>query len=213
MFQILLDLLFPRYSLTGKPGAFITEDEWQSIPLSLHREDVHALRSRDLTALDCLCSAVDYNSSKMLQRALHTLKYKRIPLVVHKLADLLLDASELKRSEDSILCPVPLHWKRQCERGFNQSAMLAKNISVAVDLPVFHLLQRTRDTGHQAWRKREDRLNALRGAFSVSHGKYVPAHVTLIDDIATTGATLDACAHALKNAGAVTVDAWVIARS
>ena len=74
-----------------------------------------------------------------------------------------------------------------------------------------NLLKRVRATGHQAWRGRAERLISVKGAFGLSKGKSVPDRVILIDDLATTGATLDACAKALKDAGANYVEAWVVA--
>ena len=81
-----------------------------------------------------------------------------------------------------------------------------------MDIQYSNLLKRVRDTGHQAWRSREERLCSMLNAFTVRRGVTVPSHVILIDDIATTGATLDACAKALKSSGVQTVDAWVVAR-
>lgn len=170
------------------------------------------LTERGLSSLDSLISACNYHDSKLLQRAIHTLKYKRIPGLAAHLADFIIFAAKHEDILDGVLAPVPLHWRRQFDRGFNQSAMLAKRTASVLDMPHEHLLRRTRDTGHQAWRSRIDRLTAMDNAFVIRKGITVPSHVVLVDDIATTGATLDACSKALKNAGATRVDALVIAR-
>jgi predicted amidophosphoribosyltransferase len=109
-----------------------------------------------------------------------------------------------------VLCPVPLHWLRRFGRGFNQAECLARVVAAERGLPVRGLLMRIRWTGSQVQRCRSERLTAVRGAFRCRIPD-PPAHLVLIDDLSTTGATLDACARALKEAGARYVEGWVIA--
>jgi ComF family protein len=110
------------------------------------------------------------------------------------------------------LCPVPLHLSRLRERGFDQALLLAEKISRHLKIPICDALIRNRDTGSQGGLRAEARQRNVRGAF-VAPQPLALTHVALIDDVATTTATLNACALALKRAGVQRVDAWVMARA
>ncbi len=112
------------------------------------------------------------------------------------------------------LIPIPLHRGRLRERGYNQSACLARAFSAATGIPAtIHTLQRLRPTIAQSGLKRPQRRRNMRGAFALTANADVRGrHLALIDDVMTTGATLREAARALKRAGASRVDAWVCAR-
>src|ERR1700720_3840650 len=106
--------------------------------------------------------------------------------------------------------PVPLHWRRLWGRRFNQAAMLAQAVAATRDLPVLHgALRRVRATPQQVGLTRAERAVNVQGAFDVTadgkatiHGK----RLVLVDDVLTSGATIDTCARALLRAGARNVD-------
>ena len=114
------------------------------------------------------------------------------------------------------LVPVPLHWRRLWARRFNQAAALAKTISGTTGVPILHdALKRVRATRQQVGLSRDDRDANVAGAFAVTpdgkadiRGK----RLILIDDVLTSGATVDNCARTLLRAGAVNVDVLVFAR-
>jgi len=108
--------------------------------------------------------------------------------------------------------PVPLHPRRERERGFNQAELLAGFVARSMDVPRCSLLKRIRPTLQQAGFDRERRMENLRGAFALRGTLRNDAKFLLVDDVSTTGATLDACAAVLKEAGASSVDAVVVAR-
>jgi ComF family protein len=112
-----------------------------------------------------------------------------------------------------LVVPVPLHPRRLAERGYNQAALLARQIRTQLDAPLSaSLLRRVIDTPAQARLSRKARAQNLRGAFVVVRPEGVRhKRVVLVDDIATTGATLAACAAALHKAGAASVIAVVVA--
>ncbi len=159
-----------------------------------------------------IVSATAYHRSRYLQRAFYTMKYRRNSEMINPVAALLLKAIRDEVKPGMVLCPVPLYWKRYVDRGFNQSVGIAEFLAGHLKLPVEQLLRRKYDTGHQAWRKRDERLQAVQNAFVMKHTETVPRHVVLIDDIVTTGATLHACAKVLHGAGVRRVDAWVVSR-
>jgi ComF family protein len=118
--------------------------------------------------------------------------------------------------EADALVPVPLHWRRLWARRFNQSAQLADVISTASGVPVaYGALKRLRATAHQVGLSRSQRAENVQGSFRVpGDGKAEVAgrRLVLIDDVLTSGATIDACARALLRAGARNVDVLVFAR-
>lgn len=108
------------------------------------------------------------------------------------------------------LVPVPLHPRRARERGFDQARWLAARLGRQLRCPLV-LAQRARDTRTQRGLDRGERRRNLRGAFRLPVG--LPRRVALVDDVMTTGATLDALAMACRQAGAEEVQAWAVART
>ncbi len=147
----------------------------------------------------------------MIQR----FKYGRDIAMARPLGTLLLRALRDPRLEgrtfDAVV-PVPLHPKRERERGFNQADLLARLLARSTGIPKQDLLKRTRPTAQQAGFDRSHRMENLRGAFVLRRQLPPDASILLIDDVSTTGATLDACAAVLKEEGAAEIAAVVVAR-
>jgi ComF family protein len=122
---------------------------------------------------------------------------------------------ELLADADALV-PVPLHWTRLWRRRFNQSAALAQSVSGVAGVPVVdHILARTRATPPQVGLARSERARNMQGAFVVPKHARVDVKgrkLVVIDDVLTSGATLDACARVLLRTGAARVDALVLAR-
>jgi ComF family protein len=112
---------------------------------------------------------------------------------------------------NAALAPVPLHPRRKRQRGYDQTMMLAKHVSKRTGQELFSGLRKGRDTPQQVGLSRTERSLNLLDAFELAPGYSSPASVILIDDVATTGATLTECAIALRNGGATRVAAVVIA--
>ncbi|MEO8308070.1 MAG: ComF family protein [Pseudomonadota bacterium] len=111
------------------------------------------------------------------------------------------------------IVPVPLHRKRLLERGFNQSAELARHAAPRLGIKVeTQLLRRPRETSAQSGLDAAARARNLDQAFAVNPGRRVARHVALLDDVLTTGSTAEAAARVLKAAGCQRVDLWVCAR-
>lgn len=111
------------------------------------------------------------------------------------------------------LVPVPLAPDRWRERGFNQAAEIARAISAQAGPPVRPLLARARATAAQSSLPRSARLANLADAFAVSGALAATRHVAIVDDVMTSGATMQACAHALRRAGVAAVSVVVAART
>lgn len=117
------------------------------------------------------------------------------------------------RSGWDVVVPVPLHGERLRQRGYNQAQELARPLARLLCRPLWDdALHRVRATPAQAGESREERLKGVRTAF-VAAEKVAELRVLLVDDVMTTGATADACAHALKVAGVAAVGVAVVART
>lgn len=147
-----------------------------------------------------------------LRELIHLYKYNRMRPLVKLLGDLLARALPREQSFDAVVA-VPLHWRRQWERGFNQSELLARSIARRTGLPVLHPVRRRRATRVQAGLSNARRRENVAGAFVAKKAGAVKGlRILLIDDVMTTGATASACAHALKRAGAQSVALLTLAR-
>jgi len=112
------------------------------------------------------------------------------------------------------LLVVPLHRQRLRQRGYNQALELARPLARALGVPLHvDALRRVRPTGAQTERDAADRRRNVRGAFAVREGTALPAHVALLDDVMTTGATLAEAARVLRRAGVRRVEVWALARA
>ncbi len=144
-----------------------------------------------------------------LRAIVHALKYGGRRRVAGPLAERLAAAGAGILDGADVVVPVPLHRARQRARGFNQAAELAQRLGV----PVAHLLRRVRATPSQTDLPAARRHANVRGAFALARGASPRgATVVLVDDVETTGATLEACARVLRDAGAKEVRALTAAR-
>jgi ComF family protein len=118
---------------------------------------------------------------------------------------------------DSILVPIPLHWRRLVGRRYNQSAILAQAMSKISGQPYWpDLLMRVRHTPPQGHKSAKDRQQNVSGAFEINFNhkdKIKDKHIVLIDDVFTTGATLDECSKTLKSAHVASVNILTVARA
>jgi ComF family protein len=149
-----------------------------------------------------------------MRQAIHELKYRNLRALAGLLGRLLNDYLLDNPVPGEVLVPVPLHPKRLRERGYNQSRLLAKELGKLAALPVVDdCLVRERYSLPQARTSSVvERRGNVAGAFACRHRRLEGKQVLLIDDVSTSGATLDACARVLKGAGAALVWGLTLAR-
>ncbi len=148
--------------------------------------------------------------SGALRNIVHALKYDGRRSVAAPLARLMRAAGADVLTASAVAVPVPLHPARRRERGFNQAEDLARHVG----LPVALALKRIRQTPTQTALPAAERIANVAGAFRATRctSALLGVRVVLVDDVRTTGATLDACARALKEAGVREVFALTAAR-
>ncbi|HEY4014839.1 MAG TPA: ComF family protein [Polyangiaceae bacterium] len=170
---------------------------------------------RDPASHSASISAFVYGGA--IARALARLKYEQRPDLGRPLGALLAVEVQARGLHlgDAVVVPVPLHVSRLAVRGFNQSALLARPVARLLRIPMFPLgLIRVRDTPQQASLDREARIANVGAAFRARPRAHLEGRsVLLIDDVRTTGATIDACTRALRDGGAAAIVHAVVARA
>lgn len=219
VFDRLLNLLFPpRCAHCQKEGEFLCKPCLKT----LKKEAVHPKKiSFTEGHLDQLIYAVNYHRNPVIQSVIRQFKYQFHPQLAEGLAKLMdpcLEPLGSKQDQPLSLIPIPLHPQRQRQRGFNPAQSLAQALAKKHPhfLCVKPLLERVKDTPQQAKLNREERLENLKGAFRLRPGVELTSFKEeiffLVDDVYTTGATLESAAEVLKQAGFQNVYGLVIAR-
>lgn len=164
---------------------------------------------------ECACSAGLFEG--VLREAIHALKYDLRIAMAEPLGELMARSFPDTRlgAKVDLVIPVPIHHKRMVERGFNQSAELARIFCKRVSLPLQSgVLYKSRETRHQVDLPHDLRAINVAGAFSVRRADAITGRkVLLIDDVFTTGSTLNEAARTLRSAGAGAVYGYTLARS
>jgi ComF family protein len=197
MFTLLSQLLFPSAKDTQQ-----AVEEFSEL-IVFNKLD---LQHKQLPYLDTVIACSEYQPS-IIANTVKRWKYDSYKPAGDRLSILLNAAHSLLPSE-CIVSYVPIHWTRRFSRGFNQSQQLAELFCKQNKLTHQSILKRIRPTGRQAKRNRKARLTALDNAFSANECKIdVKGEIIIIiDDVFTTGSTLNECAKTLKEAG--TKEVW-----
>lgn len=144
-----------------------------------------------------------FHKGNVTQDIVHQIKYHGNTQMARQYGRML--GTELLQSGrfDNIdmIVPVPLHWWRKLQRGYNQSELICNAMAQVMHLPVMTgNLYRKRYTSSQTHKTRQDRLQNMKDVFAVRHPEqFEHTHILLVDDIITTGATTESCYHALQN--------------
>ncbi|WP_118972279.1 ComF family protein [Taibaiella koreensis] len=160
-------------------------------------------------------SFVYFTKEGMMQHLLHQLKYRNRPDIGRYMGKLMVADLEKAGWLDTIdaIIPVPLHRSKLYQRGYNQATCFAEGIAAAADLPVYDkLLLRKQATATQTRKSRAERIANVQEAFLLKHPEQLAGkHVLLVDDVLTTGATLEACALALKKTSGIQISVATLA--
>jgi ComF family protein len=216
-----IDLLFPPACVgCGDLGArFCSDCIAKSVQV---RGDVCVLCGKRHAAGSDACGRVDWLDQvhawgmhrDPLRKAVLGLKYQGNLALGDALCQLLFDVVRHAGLQVDLVAPVPLSAKRKRERGYNQAALLARPLALGMDWSYLPgVIARTRDTESQVGKTLKQRRENVSGAFTARPSLVTGKRVLLVDDVLTTGATLDSAASALKQAGATEVSAVVVSRA
>lgn len=173
-----------------------------------------ACRNKVKPSINSIAVTCSYQS-ETVKKLIHDFKYLGITALSECCVDLMYQKlSKQKLSNNLVIVPVPLHRYKYNRRGFNQSELLARGLSDKLKAPGGNALLRHRNTRNQVGLKRHQRLSNLFNAFScVDPELVIGKEVLLVDDVMTTGTTLNECAKVLRSAGAKKVFGIVLARN
>jgi len=230
--NFILDLIFPKQCYgCNQEESYLCEECFKKIELNKKFYCIICKRQtqfselceqcRQSYALNAVWVTSDYNN-KILQDLIHGFKYSNLQEISEILVDLMISYLKENKilevfganSSNSIFLPVPLHKKRYLNRGFNQSELLAGHLSNFLQIPTEKFLVRRKNTPSQIDLKKIERQNNVKDAFTLINSNELDKKkkVILIDDVVTTGSTLNECAKVLKTAGFNEIYGLVIAQ-
>jgi len=219
----IFDLFFPKFCVGCQiEGTWLCDECFQKIVfvssqvcpqcgrLSLQgRYCTSCRKGKSIRGIIC---AAHYNGGPT-KELIHNLKYNSVTEIVLILGKVMAKALQKNVPKKDILITfAPLHRRRLAQRGFNQAELLAKNISKTNKIPMKNLLEKKKNTKRQVELKGRERRKNLEGVFAFKDGDLKGKTIIIVDDVTTTGATLNECAKVLKKAGAKEVWGLVVAR-
>ncbi len=224
--ELILNTLFPPVCIScKKEGDFLCVDCLKNLDKKKIRSNGRKIDDPDIHYLDGVIYALDYAKNPQIQAAVKQFKYRFTEELAEYFADLMIEKIgelNMAKKRKIILIPVPLHKKRLNYRGFNQAEVIAKVIQdrMGNEAEVIPMLKRVRHTDQQAKLNKSERHKNLKGAFILNkkciHEQKMYTKNTIyfiIDDVFTTGATLESCAEVLKGSGFEKAYGLVIARA
>lgn len=221
---LVLDLLFPpRCVGCGASGSFLCSQCQSALP---HLSPPLCAKCGKSLSSGTLCYDCEnhpkeiegirslFPFDRVMRQAILQFKYQNVKALAAPLAQLMGEYLSAHPLPADTLVPVPLHPRRLRERGYNQSSLLARELAKLASLPIVEgALLRLKNTPPQTrTNSAEDRQSNVAGAFTCRDQRVEGRRILLIDDVCTSGATLDACATALKAAGATSVWGLTLAR-
>jgi len=224
IYNFLLDLIFPVECL----GCH--REDFYLCPACLNKIKIYDAPppfEHPLVYLDGIISAADYNQ-RLLQDAIHHFKFRFIQELAEPLAKILADFWEKYRHQKNVttqyvaslpmpnplIIPVPLNKKRLLERGFNQSALIAKIFAKRFNYNLLtNVIIRSKNTPHQVGLNKNQRKANIKNAFLINDVQLIRGKtIILLDDVVTTGSTVEEIAKTLKEAGAKKVWGLTVAK-
>lgn len=209
--NLIADFLFPAYCLGCKRrGNYCCQNCANSLEKT---NSIFANKNAD--NVSAIFAATNFEDKSLLSKLIHSFKYDFIEEIAEILVSLFSEKPPPIFGKDSILVPVPLHTKRLNFRGFNQSLVIARLLSKKWKIPFDEILVRQRHTKPQVGLGNTERLLNVRNAFALKKFCF-PGPMTnylIVDDVCTTGATINECAKILRKNGAKKIFGVVIART
>ncbi|MBR1803398.1 MAG: ComF family protein [Muribaculaceae bacterium] len=220
--QAALDVIMPR--TCSVCGAALDADEpWlcRQCMSELPRTHLHEVDSNVMEQLFFGKVRIEratgyfwYEKGSNYARILHDIKYHHAPRMAQWLAARAASEAPAFFHGIDLITPVPLHDSKLAQRGYNQSLYIARGISQVTGAPIIEAVTAVREHSTQTRKGAYERWQNIQGAYALDSrlaSQIQGKHILLIDDVVTTGSTLEACAHALHSAGNVTVSLFTLA--
>ena len=194
--NICLDVLFPPICLNCRKYLDKQTDRNLICNVCFSSIDIYGL-CQPISAKTILACATSYGN-KAVKELIHTLKYNGLERAAEPIAEIIvayvdkIGLLEIIEPENAVIVPVPLHWHKKKQRGFNQSELIARELGKRLNIPVENILKRTRDTKPQIEMVSDKaRAENIKNAFAIRPIGYslLAKHLILIDDVFTSGAT------------------------
>lgn len=221
------DIIFPLYCLgCGIEGFVICVECAKKLPATgvLCCPVCHAVNNngspcetcRMSTKLDQHIAIMPYREQDLIGKVVHVFKYQFVTDIMTVLEPIIKEFCQnhsLYFHNSAMIIPVPLHRRRFAERGFNQAELIAKALSRSLSVPLLSALRRQKQTKQQAKLMKVERETNVSSAFLVSDRIDIEGkEVVIVDDVYTTGSTIQECAAVLRAAGAKRVMGFTVAR-
>jgi len=202
--ELVKNLLFPKFCAgCEQEGSWLCEDCFPEINTPKTEKTV--------ASLDGITALFDYGENT-ISKLIKMFKYNYLLEIADIFEKIVTNTKFNNTWQDFAVIPVPLHARRERERGFNQAEILGRLFAEKFSLSINKNLRRVIYTAQQVKLSGEERRKNLKDAFGWSDGKVAPEKVLLVDDVFTTGATMQECAKVLKNNGVKVVWGIVLAR-
>ena len=219
------DYIFPIYCLDcNKEGDWLCEDCYKKLDLSgrffcpvCHLPTEYGeccANCLEQSFLDKEIAILKYSEQEIIGKIIHNLKYNYAEDLEDLIKKIIIEFCQKNSNlftEATEIVLVPLHKKRYAERGFNQAEIIAESLAEILSLPINKNLKRIRYTKQQAKLNKKERAENINEAFALL-GKNISSTIILVDDVFTTGSTMQACAKVLKEKGVKKVIGFTLAR-
>jgi competence protein ComFC len=207
LFQALIEIIFPNFCVgCNKKDTLLCSNCYEKIEFSSFPfNKLEKLKYIDEIIVICRYQGI-------IKKLIHEFKYKSVINIGKIIAKLIYRSTNIPKCD--LLIPIPIHKKKLDKRGFNQSEKIVRELSILTKIPIRNLLLKATNTKSQmSIRDIKERKNNLKNSFEIKKNiPSLPQKVILIDDIVTTGSTLDECAKILKKAGVKKVVGLVLAK-
>ena len=219
-----IDWLFPPECIgCGKEGVLICSECWHSMVRANVDSCIYCGAQLSKRGVCTRCEHLQHAIHELryvavyqgvMRTAIHRLKYERDLGIALELADMLAQIMQATNWQIDLIMPVPLSEKRKAQRGYNQAALLAYPLSLQLHIPENTKgLARIHETRSQVNLNFQERQENVQGAFSADTAIVKDKTILLVDDVFTTGATINAAAAALREAGSKRVYALTVAKA